>query len=136
MKPPFSRFGMPHANSTFSSPRCTSPIASESTLPCCAVIAAASVAFRSSSSSRIWNITSDRFESDVARHAGNASAAAATAMADLIRAGEVHLVRLLAGRGVVDRPLRPDSPGTTFPPIQWLIRSIVSSSRPLAAPRP
>ncbi len=48
-------------------------------MPCCAVIAAATVAFRSSSSSRIWNITSDRFDRDVARHAGNASAAAATA---------------------------------------------------------
>ena len=79
VNPPFIRLGMPQANSTFSRPRCTSPIASESTLPCCAVIAAATVVLRSSRSSRIWNITSARFESDVARHAGNASAAAATA---------------------------------------------------------
>ena len=37
LKPPFIRCGTPQANSMFSSPRATSPIASESTLPCSAV---------------------------------------------------------------------------------------------------
>ncbi len=39
---PLSRCGMPQANSTTSSPRCTSPSASDSTLPCSAVTIAAS----------------------------------------------------------------------------------------------
>jgi hypothetical protein len=79
LKPPFSRLGIPHANSTFSRPRCTSPIASDRTFPCCEVIIAAISVFRASRSSRIWNIVSARFESDVARQPGNASVAAATA---------------------------------------------------------
>ena len=39
---PFSRCGMPQANSTTSRPRCTSPSASDSTLPCSAVMMAES----------------------------------------------------------------------------------------------
>ena len=45
-KPPLSRCGMPHANSTTSRPRVTSPSASESTLPCSAVMSAASLLAR------------------------------------------------------------------------------------------
>ena len=41
LKPPLSRCGAPQANSTTSSPRCTSPSASSSTLPCSAVMASA-----------------------------------------------------------------------------------------------
>ena len=39
---PLSRWGMAQANSTFSNPRATSPAASPRTLPCSAVIRAAS----------------------------------------------------------------------------------------------
>ena len=39
--PPLSRWGTPHANSTFSMPRATSPFASDSTLPCSDVMIAA-----------------------------------------------------------------------------------------------
>ena len=127
---------MPQANSTFSRPRCTSPIASESTLPCWAVIALAMSALRSSSSSRIWNIVSARFESDVARQAGKASAAAATASSTSVGLAKSTSWVCSPVAGLKTGPVLPDSPGTTFPPIQWLMRSIVSSSRPPAARRP
>ncbi len=39
--PPLRRLGTPHANSTFSRPRATSPSASERTLPCSAVMSRA-----------------------------------------------------------------------------------------------
>ena len=58
---------MPHANSTTSSPRCTSPSASASTLPCSAVIAAELVA-APVSSSRNANSTCVRRASDECRH--------------------------------------------------------------------
>ena len=52
---------MPHANSTTSSPRATSPIASPSTLPCSAVMIAASSSARRSRSSRKRNRIFDAF---------------------------------------------------------------------------
>ncbi len=52
---PFSWLRMPHANSTFSMPRATSPRASSSTLPCSRVTAAASSSRLASSSSRRRN---------------------------------------------------------------------------------
>ena len=98
--PPFSRWGMPVANSTFSRPRCTSPIASESTLPCCDVRTLATSALRVSISSRIRNMISARLESDVARHAGSASLGGLDGRAHLGNVGEVDLVRLHTGRRV------------------------------------
>ena len=77
--PPLSRCGIPQANSITSSPRVTSPIASERTLPCSAVRIRATSSRRSCRSSRIANISSARFASEVARQAGNAAFAAATA---------------------------------------------------------
>ena len=52
VKSPFSSCGMPQANSTMSMPRVTSPCASVKTLPCSAVIIAASVSRCSFSRSR------------------------------------------------------------------------------------
>ena len=127
--PPFSRFGIPQANSTFSRPRWTSPVASESTFPCCEVITLAICVFRSSRSSRIWNIASARFESDVARHAGNASAAAVTACPTSSAVAKSTSCVRSPVAGSKTGPVRPDSPEMTFPPIQWPIRSILRSSR-------
>ncbi len=79
VKPPFSRWGTPQANSMFSRPRATSPMASDRTLPCSLVSRAAMSARCSSTRSRKWNMTSDRRDSGVDRHAGKASVAAATA---------------------------------------------------------
>ena len=70
---------MPQANSTTSWPRATSPAASESTLPCSAVMIAASSSARAFSSSRNANRTCVRRASDVSRQAGKAALAAATA---------------------------------------------------------
>ncbi len=76
---PRSRVGMPQACSTTSSPRVTSPIASESTLPCSSVRIRAMSSRRSCTSSRTANMSSARFARESARQAGNASRAAATA---------------------------------------------------------
>ena len=60
-------------------PRAISPSASEGTLPCSAVRWAASSWRLASTRFRILNMMSVRFESEVARQAGNAALAAATA---------------------------------------------------------
>ena len=94
---------MPHANSRFSRPRAISPSASEGTLPCSAVSSAASSLRRASTRLRMRNMISVRFDSDVARQAGKAALAAATAAVDLLDGGEVDALGLPAGRRVVDR---------------------------------
>ena len=63
-KPPLSMAGTPHANSTFSRPRRTSPPASPSTLPCSAVTIAASSSARSCSSRWNANRMAARLDSD------------------------------------------------------------------------
>ena len=77
--PPLSRWGMPQAKSTTSSPLATSPAASEATLPCSAVMSAASSAWRDRTSSRKANMTPARLTSDVSRQPGSAALAADTA---------------------------------------------------------
>ena len=78
-KSPLSSCGMPHANSTTSSPRCTSPAASESTLPCSSVMASASRSTLALTSSRKAKSTLVRVLSDDCDHSTNASRAAPTA---------------------------------------------------------
>ena len=78
---PFMRWGMPQANSTFSMPRATSPLASLSTLPCSAVMSAASAPRCPSSSSRRRNRVAARALNEVAAHSRAASLAPATACA-------------------------------------------------------
>ena len=70
---------MPQANSTTSRPRATSPAASPATLPCSALISAASSSVRLASSSRKANSTLARLARDAARQPGKALAAEATA---------------------------------------------------------
>ena len=94
---PFSRCGMPQANSTTSRPRCTSPSASDSTLPCSAVMIAESSLRSRSSSSFSLNITRARRSGGVAAQAGHAAAAAATALLDLGGIGQRDLGDDLAG---------------------------------------
>jgi hypothetical protein len=79
VKAPFSRCPIPQANSTTSCPRATSPRASERTLPCSAVINAASSSARAFSSSRKANSTCVRRATEVSRQPGKAAVAAATA---------------------------------------------------------
>ncbi len=81
VKSPFSNCGMPQANSTMSMPRATSPWASVNTLPCSAVMSAASSSLCRFSNSRKRNITRARRIGGVSAQAGKAARAAATAAA-------------------------------------------------------
>ena len=83
---------MPVANSRFSRPRATSPSASDGTLPCSAVSSAAISRRCWSTRLRMRNMISVRFESDVARQAGKAALAAATAGVDLLGRREVDVL--------------------------------------------
>ena len=119
--PPLSRCGIPQANSITSSPRVTSPIASESTLPCSAVRILATSSRRSCTSSRIRKSSSARLASEVARQAGNAAFAAATAAPTSSVVARSTSPDCCPSAGLKTGPLRPDVPSTGLPPIQWLI---------------
>ena len=112
---------MPQQYSITSSPRVTSPSASESTLPCSAVRSFAASSRRAATSSRMRKKISARRPSETARHAGNASFAAWTALStsSTVAKSTSPLWRPVAG--LKTTPLRPDSPATVRPPIQWLI---------------
>jgi hypothetical protein len=126
LKPPFSRFGTPHANSTFSRPRETSPRASETTLPCSADTSDA-ISFRlAEMSSRKLNITSARRVSDVARHAGNAAAATATAASTSAVLARSTELLCWPEAGLYTLASRPEVPGTTVPLIQCEMRFIAT----------
>ena len=116
-KSPFSRFGMPVAYSTFSSPRWTSPTASDRTLPCWDVRTFAMSVLRASMSSRIRNMMSARFDSEVARHAGNASRAASTALPTSPASAKSTSWVCSPVAGSKTGPVRPDSPGMCLPPM-------------------
>jgi len=73
---------MPQANSTTSMPRVTSPLASENTLPCSAVISAASSSWCSSSRALNLNRMRARLSGGVSDQAGNAAAAVSTSCAE------------------------------------------------------
>ena len=70
---------MPQANSTISKPRTTSPLASEKTLPCSRVIAAAKASWFFSISSLNFESMRALLKGAVSAHAGAAELAAATA---------------------------------------------------------
>ena len=76
---PRSSVGIPQACSITSSPRCTSPTASDKTLPCSSVRIFAISSRCECTSSRTRNMMSVRFDSETARQLSNASLAAATA---------------------------------------------------------
>ena len=70
---------IPHANSTFSSPRATSPAASDTTLPCSPLITRASSSVRAAKSSRKRNMIWVRWVRELSAHWTAAVLAAATA---------------------------------------------------------
>ncbi len=115
---PFSRCAIPHANSTTSCPRATSPAASESTLPCSAVMISASSPARALSSSRNANRIRVRLASDVSRHAGNAAFAAAIAAADSSADASGSCAVTAPVAGFVTSEKRPEVPATAAPPTQ------------------
>ena len=121
LKPPFSRCGTPHENSTFSIPRATSPRASATTLPCSAVSSAASSLRCPSRSCRIRNMISERRAREVARQAGNAAFAAATARSTSAGSAKSTAWVRRPVAGLNTGPSRPEPPATSRPSIQWLI---------------
>ncbi len=112
---------MPQQNSITSSPRVTSPIASDSTLPCSAVRYLAISSRRSCTSSRIANRISARFAIESARHAGNAAFAAWTARSTSSAVAKSTAPDCWPVAGLNTGPLRPDVPAYGAPEIQWLI---------------
>ena len=103
---------MPHANSTTSSPRAISPIASECTLPCSAVMIAASSSLRALSSSRKGNTTCVRRASDVvpqpraARDAAAMTWAASASLASATRPVTRPVAGLVTSAQPVGEPVR------------------------------
>ena len=128
LKPPRTRAGMPQAYSTTSSPRCTSPAASSSTLPCSAVIAAASSARRALTISRNANSTAVRRARDTSRHERAAAAADGHDGVDVGRRGERHVGRDLTGRRVEHLAAAPAGALPRLPVDKWFTRRVTRAS--------
>ena len=115
---PFSRCGMPQANSTTSSPRCTSPSASDSTLPCSAVMIADISRRSRSSSSFSLNITRARRSGGVLAQAGQAALAAATAVSTSDALAMATRALTSPEAGLNTSPNLPLVPATGLPPMK------------------
>ena len=110
---PFSRCGMPQANSTTSMPRVISPWASENTLPCSSVMTRAIASPSRPSSSRNLNRMRARVSGGVAAQPGKRRGRGLHRPIDLASRGKGDAADLLAGRRVVDvapAPARPVDP--------------------------
>jgi hypothetical protein len=112
---PFSRCGMPQANSTTSRPRWIDPLASDSTLPCSAVTIRASSSMFSSISCLNRNITRARITVGVAAQPG--SALRAESMAAATSSAEAKSTRPETSpvAGLHTSPARPLRPGAALP---------------------
>ena len=129
VNPPFNRCGIPVANSMFSWPRATSPIASDRTFPCCSVISRPMSLRCSWIVSRIRNRMSARLLSEVARQPTKASRATSIAASTSSTLAKSTSWLCSPVAGLNTGPRRPDSPVTGLPPIQWLRRSIGINSQ-------
>src|SRR5690348_631942 len=110
---------MPQANSTTSRPRETSPRASESTLPCSAVISAASSSLRSLTSSRKRKTIWVRLVTEVFAQAGAASFAAAITCAASAASAKATVAVTAPVAGLVTSPWLPQEPAYSCPSTQW-----------------
>ena len=119
MNAPLIRCGMPQANSTTSWPRATSPLASESTLPCSLVMIAASSPLRAFSSSRNAKRTWVRLASEVSRQPGNAAAAPATIAFTSSSDAMASWALTSPVAGLVTSLKRPPVPSYVAPFSQW-----------------
>ena len=109
---PLSSCGAPVANSTTSTPRVTSPMASSCTLPCSLVMSAASASWFCSQSSRNFAMMRARRSGGVAAHFGNAAFAAAMAFATsswLASGTRAFRVPSAGLNTSLNRPLVPDT---------------------------
>jgi hypothetical protein len=99
-------------------------MASDSTLPCSAVISEAISLRLASISSRRRNSTSARRDRLVARHAGNAALAAATAASTSSTVARATDPVCSPVAGLYTGPVRPEVDSTILPSIQWWISFI------------
>src|SRR3954447_4676014 len=112
---------MPQANSTTSSPRCTSPRASDSTLPCSSVIASASSGARRLTISRNAKSTLVRRLIEVCDQAGNASRAAAIADSTSTASARSTSACCCPVAGLYTGAARSETPVAGLPAIQCSI---------------
>src|SRR3712207_1501592 len=118
VKPPRTSEGTPQAYSTTSWPRETSPRASSRTLPCSAVMIAASSGLRALSSSRKRKSTAVRLASEVSRQPGKAAEAAATAASTSSTLASATSPVTSPVAESVTSPVRPLAPSRRAPSIQ------------------
>src|SRR5581483_8788632 len=119
-KSPFSRCGIPHANSNTSSPARISPIASNRTLPCSLEMTRASSSTCSSRSCRKPNSTSARRVSDVVPHSGCAATAASTARSTTASVAKATRAWTSPVAGSYTSPTRSAGSSSGRPEIQWV----------------
>ena len=112
---PFSRCGMPQANSTTSMPRVIEPLASSTVLPCSSVMALARASMSLSSSSLSLNIMRARRIGGVAIQAGEAALAAATAPRSSAAEAKSTSRIFSPSAGLKMSPRRPLVPATALP---------------------
>src|SRR3954454_4769938 len=112
---------MPQANSTTSRPRCTSPLASETTLPCSSEMISGSSPVRALSSSRKPNITFARWLSDDCDQVSNAVAAVRTASSTSAAVASTTSACCSPVAGFHTGLVRVELPAVGLPPIQWVM---------------
>ena len=120
-KSPLSSVGMPQANSITSRPRCTSPRASETTLPCSSEIASASRWMLALTSSRKVNSTLVRCESDDWPHRSNAAFAVRTAVSTSSALASATSACCSPVAGFQTGLVRSEDPVAGLPPIQCVM---------------
>ena len=119
--PPLSSVGIPHAYSITSSPRATSPSASESTLPCSAVRQPRDVLAMRVEQLADRKKSSARRASDTARHDCERRLRALHGASTSSTEAKSTAPVCTPVAGLKTGPLRPDVPATRAPPIQWVI---------------
>ena len=122
LKLPLRRSARPHAYSMFSSPRATSPSASERTLPCSAVKRAAISAELASTRLRKASISFVRAASDVWRQSSKAALAEATAASTSSTLANPTAAVCSPVAGLKTGWVRPDSQGRAAPSTRcWIV---------------
>src|SRR5262245_36231929 len=130
---PLSRCGMPHANSTTSSPRWISPLESAMVLPCSEDKSWARLSNSFCTSSRNLNRTRARRCGLVVAQAGCAASALAMACSTSDFLAKLTLACTSPVLGLNTSPLRPDVPATFLPPMKWPISRMRASLRTLGS---
>jgi disulfide bond formation protein DsbB len=116
---PLRSCGRPHAYSTTSWPRITSPLASENTFPCSEDTIRASSSTCCATSSRKRNITRARRVSETSCQVSNAARAALTARSTSRASARITSACRRPVAGSNTGAVRPELPGFSSPAIRW-----------------